>query len=197
MGRKSVLRGGFDDIGRVEPVHYEAVKEGNVFGSPEEVERPPNADVRESGLQERVLQFLPHLRMAAICREKPRERGPGRAKVLAAGFQERGFDEHFTAGDDAAGFQYPFHLGQHRPCVENVHENGVAVGDVEHVVFEGKGRNVSNVEGRVGVSTCPGGGPCHANLRLLHVDAVYLPGINRPRKTDRDGPRPTAEVENA
>ena len=83
---------------------------------------------------------------------------------LVVGLQERGFDEHFPAGDDTAGLQDALDLGQHRLGVGNVHENRMAVGDVKVVVLEGKIGHVADVEGRVGMSARLGGGPGEMNL---------------------------------
>ena len=81
--------------------------------------------------------------------------------------------------------------------VGHVHQHGVAVGDVEGVVVEGKIGHVPDAEGRVGVSAGSRRGTGQVDLRGFHVDAVQLAGIHGLRQTDRDGPRPTTEVQNA
>ena len=80
---------------------------------------------------------------------------------------------HFTTGDDAARFQDPLHLGQYSLCIQNVHENGMAVGCIEGVVFEGKVSHTADVECRVLVSTCPGGRSGQTNLPLFHERSLY------------------------
>ena len=103
----------------------------------------------------------------------------------------------FAAGDDAARLQNPLDLGQDRRRVGHVHQHGVAVGDVEGVVVEGKIGHVPNAEGRVGVSAGSRRGTGQVDLRGFHVDAVQLAGIHRLGQTHRNGPWPTAEVQDA
>ena len=94
-----------------------------------------------------------------------------------------GFKTRFTSASAAWG-------------VRDVHQDGVAMGDIKGVVLKGKIGHIANVEGGVGVTAGRGGGPGQANLGLFHVYAVYLAGFHRPGQANRYGSLPAAEVEN-
>ena len=95
------------------------------------------------------------------------------------------------------GLQNALDLRQDGRRVRHVHEHGVAVGNVEIAVLEGEFGRVANVERGVGVAAGLGGGAGKLHLRLLHVDAVKLPGIDSAGKTNGDGARSAPKVQDA
>ena len=93
--------------------------------------------------------------------------------------------------------QHPLHLGQDGPCIWNVHEQGVAVDDIEGLVLEGKIRRRACLGKRIAMPTGRGGGASHLDLGLLHVDAVQLSGFHCICEPYRDRSRTTPEIEQA
>ena len=143
------------------------------------------------------LELLPHLGMPVVGREQVFEHVPRLSDHAKIGLREGGPANHLPAGDEAAGFEHPFPLGQHGARVRDVHEHVVVVDDVEEAVIEGKVNHVANVEDRVIPTLRRGDRPRQVDLRLLHVDAVQLTGIDGLGQPHRDGAGSAAEVEQA
>ena len=122
---------------------------------------------------------------------------PHSSTAAEVGMHEARRAYHFTAGDDAAGFQNAHRLGERGAGVGHMHEHVVAVGDIEEAVLEGEVRHVGHLEYRVAPPARFGDGPCQLDLGLLHVHAVQLAGGYCFRKAHRDRARPAAEVEDA
>ena len=93
------------------------------------------------------------------------------------------------------GFRTRPYLGQSRLSVGDMRQNGMAMSNIERIIFEGKVGNVGDLEGGIVVSTSLSSGLRYGYLRFLYVYAMQLSGFDGTGQSDGYGAWATAKIE--